>query len=140
VASKARVRIQGTAHERPCDRWAPERSHLKALPPGERRLVCLREPRKVGRDGYAQWERAWYGLPWPWKPRQTVQVWAHEDRVAIWAGDQRLAVHPRALRPGQRFTHPRQGEGLEAGEAWPAPTPHAVQVSTVEWVQRPLAA
>ncbi|MCL6564062.1 MAG: IS21 family transposase [Firmicutes bacterium] len=140
VASEAQVRIHGTTHERPCDRLAQERAHLQDLPPVERRVVFLREPRKIGRDGYVQWERAWYGLPWPWKPGQTVEVWAQDDRVEIWAGDQRLAVHPRALRPGQRFTHPRQWEGLEAGDARPAPTPHAVQIPTVEVAQRPLAA
>ena len=24
----------------------------------------LREERKVGRDGYVQWQGAWYGVPW----------------------------------------------------------------------------
>jgi transposase len=136
LATEAQVRVHGTTHERPVDRLAQERAHLPALPPAERRVGFLREARTVGRDGYVQWEHAWYGLPWPWKPGQTVEVWAHDDRVEIWAGDQRLAVHPRALRRGQRFAHPRQWEGLPSGDPRPTPTPHAVQLPTVEVAQR----
>jgi len=140
VATVAQVRVHGTTHERPVDRLAQERPVLHALPPAERLAVFLREPRRVGRDGYVQWEHAWYGVPWPWRPGQEVQVHPQDDRVEIWAGDQRLAIHPRALRRGQRFPHPRQWAGLPSGDNRPTPRAQGVQVPTVEVAQRSLAA
>ena len=68
------VRIHGTTRERPIDRLAVERAYLRPLPGLERLRPWLREERRVGRDGYVQWDRAWYGLPWPWRPGQVVQV------------------------------------------------------------------
>ena len=37
-----------------------------------------------------------------------VQVGQRLGMVEIWAGDERIAVHPRAQRPGKRFTLPGQ--------------------------------
>lgn len=135
----ANVRIHGTTHERPVDRLAIERGALRPLPSQERLRPWLREQRQVGRDGYVQWERAWYGLPWPWRPGQLVQVQPGEGVVELWVGDQRVAVHPRALRPGQRFTHPQQWAGLSAKSGRPRPEPRAVQWPTVEVERRSLS-
>jgi transposase len=110
----AAVRVHGTTHERPGERWAAERPQLGSLP-GPERLACfLREDRKVGRDGYVHWNRGWYGVPWHFAG-QTVQVAAGETTVELWLGSDRLAVHPRASRPGQRFTVPGQWTGLPRG-------------------------
>ena len=54
-------------------------------------------------------------------------------------GDERVAVHPRATRPGQRFTHPRQWAGIPIQGARPRSEPLAVQLPTVEVEQRPLS-
>ena len=97
----ANVRIHGTTHERPIDRLAVERHHLQPLPGQERLQPFLRESRTVGRDGYVQWDRSWYGVPWPWKPGEKVEVQPGTDIVQLWTGDRLLAVHPRATRPGQ---------------------------------------
>lgn len=135
----ANVRIHGTTHERPIDRLAVERVHLRSLPGWERLQPWLREVRRAGRDGYVQWERAWYGLPWPWRRGQVVQVQPGEGIVELWVDDQRVAVHPRATQPGQRFTHPRQWAGIPRGNGGPRPEPTAVQLPTVEVEQRPLS-
>lgn len=137
--TEANVRIHGTTHERPIDRLVVERARLRPVP--EERYVApfLRVERRVGRDGYVQWERGWYGLPWPWRPGQTVQVQPKGEVVGIWSGDQLLAIHPKATRPGQRFTHPRQWDGLPKGDARPRREPAAVQVAQVEVERRPLA-
>jgi transposase len=58
VVADAQVRIHWPPYERPCDRLVQERPQLQARPPADRRLVCLRELRKIGRDGYGQWEKA----------------------------------------------------------------------------------
>ena len=60
---------------------------------------------------------------------------SREDSMGI---EQRLAVHPRAGRPGQRFTLPDQWSGLELGDSRPKQEPLATQVEEIEVEQRPL--
>jgi transposase len=134
----AQVRVHGTTHERPGDRLGVERSHLHALLPAAQLVPFRRETRQVGRDGYVQYERAWYGVPWQWAGH-AVQVLADATTVQLWAGEQRLAIHPRAMRPGQRFTVPGQWAGLPAGNGHPRREALAVQLPTVEVQQRSLA-
>ena len=54
------------------------------------------------------------------------------------SGEQRLAVHPRAGRPGQRFTLPGQWSGLGLGDSRPKKEPLATQVEEIEVEQRSL--
>lgn len=134
----ANVRVHGTTWERPVDRLVVERGRLRPLPDLKRLRPWLGEQRRVGRDGYVHWDRAWYGLPWPWRPGQEVQVQPGDGIVELWVGDERVAVHPRATRPGQRFPHPRQWAGMPARDTRPRPEPRAVQLPQVEVEQRPL--
>lgn len=135
--TEANVRIHGTTRERPIDRLAAERAHLAPLPGPERLVAFLREERKVGRDGYVQWNGSWYGVSWT-LAGQTVQIQADDGTVQIWMGDRRLVVHPRATRPGQRLTAPGQWDGLPMGDTRPKKAPTARQVASVEVQQRPL--
>lgn len=132
-------RVHGTTLERPAERLVQERPHLLALPPAERLVAFRREERRVGRDGFVAYERAWYGVPWRWAGT-TVQVQVEAATIALWAGEQRLAVHPRAVRPGQRLIAPGQWAGLPRGDGRPLREPLAVQVPDVEVEQRSLAA
>lgn len=127
----ANVRIHGTTRERPIDRLIIEQAHLMPLPGPDKLLPFLREERKVGRDGYLQWNGSWYGVPWQWAGRQ-VEVQPDETTIQIWAGNERLAVHPRAVAPGQRLTLPGQWDGLPMGDCRRRQTPTAFQVQTVE--------
>jgi transposase len=138
VDGVANQRVHGTTHERPVDRLVRERPLLGELPQPERLVPFLRDDRKVGRDGFVQWERAWYGVRWPWAGK-VVQVQGDDRAVQIWAGDERLAVHPRATRPGQRFTLPGQWQGLEQGQQRPPREGLAVQLPGIEVEARPLA-
>ena len=132
-------RVHGTTLERPAERLVRERPHLLALPAAERLVPFRREERRVGRDGYVAYERAWYGVTWR-RAGQLVQVQAEADTVQIWVGDQRLAVHPRARKPGQRLTVPGQWAGLVGGDGRPPTASLATQLASVEVEQRPLAA
>ncbi|MDP6494829.1 MAG: IS21 family transposase, partial [Dehalococcoidia bacterium] len=135
--SVANVRVHGTTRQRPKQMLTKEHPHLSPLPEPGRLTPFLREDRKVGRDGYVQWDRSWYGVPWSWAAK-TIQVALSTGMVEIWSGDQRVAVHPRAQRPGQRFTLPGQWKGLPNGDGGPRKEPLAVQVSTVEVERRSL--
>ena len=138
VDGVANQRVHGTTHERPADRLRREQPTLGALPARERLTPFVREDRRVGRDGYVQWERSWYGVRWPWAGK-VVQVQGDERAVQIWVGDERLAVHPRATHPGQRFTIPGQWQGLEHGQRRPTREGLARQLPGIQVEVRPLA-
>jgi len=138
AATVANTRVHGTTAERPIDRLLVERPLLSALPDRGSLQPFLREERKVGRDGFVLWQRGAYGVPWHWAGKQ-VEVEPGSDTVEIWAGDVRLAVHPRATRPGQRFTLPGQWEGLPSPDRRPERQPLATQVPWIEVEQRSLA-
>ena len=139
IDTVADVRIHGTTGERPVDRLQKERAHLAPCPGPERLRPFLRDEATVGRDGYVRWSRAWYGLPWPWKPGQKVQVEPGEDTVWFWLGEKLVALHPKATQAGQRFTHPHQWAGLSPSSGGPRKEPTAVQLPTVEVERRSLA-
>ncbi len=115
----ANVRVHGTTRERPVDRWQTERTLLRALPAPDRLRPFLGNERTVGRDGYVQWGGCWYGLPWPWRPGQLVQVQAPGDLVELWVGRERRAVYPRGTRPGERQMHPSNGRGWRPARGGP---------------------
>ena len=82
--------------------------------------------------------RLWYGLPWPWRPGQSVSVHATDGLVELWTGTTRHAVYPRRTRPGQRQTHPQRWAGLAPRDGRPRPEPHGVQLLDVGIERRPL--
>ena len=114
-----------------------ERSSLGVLPDRSGLGVYLREDRKVGRDGYVNWDGSWYGVPWTWAG-STVQVGVNAGTVEIWSGSERLAVHPRAHRRRQRLTLPGQWDGLVAADSGPKREALAVQVSAQQVESRSL--
>ena len=105
-----------------------ERASLGVVPGRSVLGVYLREDRKVGRDGYVNWDGAWYGVPWTWAA-STVQAGVSAGAVEIWSGQERLAVHPRAHRRGQRLTLPGQWKGLGNADTGPKREALAVQIS-----------
>jgi transposase len=135
----ANVRVHGTTGERPIDRLQRERALLRPLPSASSLAVFEREDRKVGRDGYVQWDRSYYGVESPWAGH-LIQVAVSPHVVELWHGEQRLAVHPRATQPGQRFMVPGQWAGLEPGQGRRRREPLAVQLPMIEVEQRSLAA
>jgi transposase len=137
--SVANVRCHGTTGERPVDRFTREQPHLLPVPSRERVQPFLRDERRVGRDGFVAWERAWYGVPWIWAGR-TVHIAATESTVEIWNGAERLAVHPRATRPAQRLPLPGQWVGLPQSDGRRRLEPLGRQQAMVDVEVRPLAA
>ena len=133
----ANERIHGTTGKIPKAMLAIERSRLGALPDRGSLSVYLRENRKVGRDGYVNWDGSRYGVPWSWSD-SVVQVGVSAGMVEIWSREERLAVHPRAHRRGQRLTLPGQWDGLVNGETGRRREALAVQVSAQQVERRSL--
>lgn len=130
-------RIHGTTHERPADRLAREFPHLMPAPAPDKVAPFLREERTVGRDGFVQWDKAWYGVPWQ-LAGQTVEVEPKEGTVEIWFNGKQIAVHPRATTRGQRFVVPGQWAGMPLGDGRKKQESLAVQLPTVEVQRRSL--
>ena len=124
----ANAREHGTTHRVPQDMLAEEHPHLGKLPEERGLAPYLREDRTVARDGYVSFEGSRYGVHWNWVGA-TVQVGVRAGTLEIWAGDRRIAMHPRAQRPGQRFTLPGQWEGLPTSGKRPGRHAVAVQVA-----------
>ncbi len=135
--SVANRRVHGTTGRRPWEMLAEERVRLGGLPERSTLAPYLRDDRRVAHDGYVHWEGSRYGVSWRWAGA-TVQVGQRSGTVEIWTGDQRLAVHPRADRPGQRFTAPGQWAGLSRGDGRPRQEALAVQVAVEEVERRSL--
>ena len=133
----ANERVHGTTGKVPKAMLAIERSSLGALPDRGSLSVYLREDRKVGRDGYVNWDGSWYGVPWSLSGN-VVQVGVSAGMVEIWSGDERLAVHPRSHRRGQRLTLHGQWDGLVNGATKPKREALAVQVSAQQVERRSL--
>ena len=124
----ANERVHGTTGQVPRMMLEVERSSLGVLPDRSGLGVYLWGVRKVGRDGYVNWDGSWYGMPWTWAG-STVQVGVNVGTVEIWSGSGRLAVHPRAHRRRQRLTLPGQWDGLVNGDSGAKREALAVQVT-----------
>ena len=104
---------------------------MEKLPGRNAQAPCLRENRKVARDGFVSWEGSRYGVHWKWVGR-IVQVGQWLGAVEIWVGDERIAVHPRGQRVGQHFILPGQWAGLPRGDGRARREAVAVQVPVGE--------
>jgi transposase len=131
-------REHGTTLERPADRLRSERPKLAPLPPESRVADLLREDRGVGRDGFVQWQRSWYGVPWRYAG-ETVQVDDRGGVITIWAKGQVIATHPHATRPGERLRVPGQWADMPSGDGRPGREALAVQIADIVVERRSLA-
>ncbi|MBI0447300.1 IS21 family transposase [Deinococcus sp. DB0503] len=107
----ANVRTHGTTRQKPLERLALERPTLKPLPSLESLSVFVREPRKVGWDGFVSYGGNFYGVPWRYAG-QTVEVQADNLEVQVFSSSTRIAVHPRSAQRGARFLVEAQYDGL----------------------------
>jgi hypothetical protein len=137
TATVANVRIHGTTNERPVDRFEVEKQQLQPFPGWDRVAVYTREQRKVGRDGYVNWQGSYYGVPWQYAG-QMVEIQCVNSTVEIWQGAKRIAVHPKALRRAQFLNCPGQWAGLSQANNRPKPEPAAMQIPQVDVQRRSL--
>lgn len=134
----ANVRLHGTTFERPIDRLATERQHLRPCPGPECLTPFLSETRMVGRDGFVRFNGSSYGVPWRYAGQEVLVRNAHET-VEIFSNDVRIAVHPHAMKPGRRLTVPGQWKGLPLGSARPSQEVLVVQTGEPEVETRSLS-
>jgi transposase len=115
-AEVADVRVHGTTHERPVDRFARERAHLMTTAghPGFR--LEIRQPRRVPEDYLVSFETNRYSVPFT-LIGQTVEVLRHDGRLAICHRGQLVAEHDELAGKYQVRILPEHGPGASARTA-----------------------
>jgi len=106
----ADVRIHGTTHERPCDRWEKEKEALLPLPQTnyDTRKV---EHRLVMKDCYINFEGNCYLVPWQYA-RKTVVVKASEQVLSVYSDDKCIAQHALSKQKGRYIRNPEYLKGI----------------------------
>jgi transposase len=109
----ADVRVHGTTHERPADRFAREQSHLIATggQPGFR--LEASQPRRVAEDYLVNFETNRYSVPFT-LIGQTVDVTRRGGRLHIVHGGRLVAEHDELAGKYQVHIQPEHGPGAVA--------------------------
>jgi transposase len=109
----ADVRIHGTTHERPADRFTQERGHLIATAgqPGFR--LEASQPRRVAEDYLVSFETNRYSVPFT-LIGQTVEVTRRGGRLQIVHGGRLVAEHDELTGKYQVHIQPEHGPGAVA--------------------------
>ncbi len=134
----ANVRIHGTTHVRPVDRWHEEK--LKPMNPTPFAVVD-RHARKVSADCLVSFEANRYSVPFRFMG-QIVHVQDDKNgRIRIYSGDTLIAEHPKAVQKGQLVINKKHFEGLRptGQHRVPAPMPKLVDRPAPEVLERNLS-
>jgi hypothetical protein len=112
----ADVRVHGTTHERPIDRFTREREHLVAV--ASRPSFQLEAPRSriVAPDYLVSLETNRYSVPFPLIGR-VVEVVCRHDEVRIVHRGELVATHPRLTGHHEVRIDPAHGPGAVARTA-----------------------
>jgi hypothetical protein len=105
----ANVRIHGTTHVRPVDRWQEEK--LKPMNPTPFAVVD-RHARKVSADCLVSFEANRYSVPFRFMGHIVHVQDDKNGRIRIYSGDTLIAEHPKALQKGQMVINKKHFEGL----------------------------
>jgi transposase len=110
----ADVRVHGTTHQRPIDRWPAEVAALRPLE-GRRdydtSYVCHR---LVSREGLLCYGGSRYSAPPQHAGRPLLVKESADGRLRVYSGDRCVAEHPLAEKPGSVVTAPGHAEAVRA--------------------------
>jgi transposase len=109
-ASIADVRVHGTTHERPVDRFATERSALRPITGHGRFRLQRRLARIVAEDYLVSFETNRYSVPFH-LIGQTVECLRVGEELHIFHRDRLVATHPLASGQHQMQIQPEHGPG-----------------------------
>ncbi|GAB7389254.1 IS21-like element ISMac9 family transposase [Bacillaceae bacterium] len=134
----ANVRIHGTTHEVPVERWRKEQLKPLNLIPFE---WAERHTRKVSNDALVSYQANRYSVPYAYVGQE---VHIQDDKrgmLRIYQGEKLIAEHVKAAGHHQVITQKKHFEGIRTTSATkvPQPTPRLVQHPTPEVLERPLS-
>jgi transposase len=117
MSDEADLRVHGTTHERPIDRY--ERDEKVALRPLPQRPLPRRQQRlkrRVAHDALVDVDTVRYSVPHQ-LVREHVEVVVGDEQVRIYRGAELVATHRRSREPHARIVDSRHWKGL-----WRTPT------------------
>ena len=108
----ADVRLHGTTHERPIDRWPAEAAALRPLD-GQRdydtSYVCHR---LVSREGYISYRGSRYSVPPEHAGRPLLVKEGADGRLRVYSSHRQIIEHLLAEKPGSVITTPGHAEAV----------------------------
>ena len=110
----ADVRIHGTTHERPIDRWPIDAAALRPLdgrPDYDTSYICHR---LVSREGFLCYRGSRYAVPPEYAGRLLLIKEDAEGRLRVYNGQRCVAEHSIVDRPGSIITVPGHSEAIRA--------------------------
>lgn len=107
----ANVRVHGTTHERPLDRYQLERGHLRALPQQVYRTVETTF-RSSTRDCVVSYGGNFYSVPARYAARRHLRVDVSPTDLTIYHNTEKIAVHRLCQGRHHRIIDPKHLEGL----------------------------
>lgn len=114
IRETADVRVHGTTHERPIDRWPVEAAALRSLdgrPDYDTSYICHR---LVDREGYISYHGSRYSVP-PEHAGRTLMVKEDtEGRLRVYSGGRQVVEHLVAERAGSIITAPGHPDAVRA--------------------------
>lgn len=125
----ANVRIHGTTHEVPVERWRHEGLKKMNLIPFEQ---VERHARKVTFDACISYEANRYSVPFQFAGNTVYVQDDRNGRIRIYYGEQLIAEHTKAAGKHHMIKHKKHFEGIRATgqRSVPQPTPRLVAHST----------
>jgi len=147
----ADVRVHGTTHERPIDRWPAEAAALRSLDGRRDYDTSYVSHRLVNREGYISYRGSHYSVPPEHAGRPLLVKEGADGRLRVCSGHHQVIEHLLAEKLGSVITAPGHAEAVRtlarAGSRNRArPDRHGMPQPTLPWqswpeVQvRPLAA
>ena len=106
----ADVRVHGTTHERPLDRFAREREHLVNTVGHPSFLTDVRLSRLVATDYLVTFDTNRYSVPFH-LIGQAVEVESKTEAIHIYHRGELVATHPRVSGRYQLSIYPEHGPG-----------------------------
>lgn len=99
----AAVRIHGTTKQQPIKLFQDTEKYLLKTLPDRPPELSVWSTLKLHGNCHVQFEKSFYSAPYRFV-RQSLWIQATENSVKIFKNHQLIAVHPKAHRPGQKFT------------------------------------
>ena len=114
VRETADLRIHGTTHERPVDRWPAETAALQPLAGHPDYDTSTISPRLVSREGFISYEGARYAVPPQHAGHLVLVKESDAGRLRIFADDRCVVEHAIAEMPGMVVASPEHAAAVRA--------------------------
>jgi transposase len=110
----ADVRVHGTTHERPIDRWPAEAAALKPLDGHRDYDTSYVSHRLVNREGYISYRGSRYSVPPEHAGRLLLVKEEADGKLRVYSGQHQVIEHTLAEKPGSVITAPGHAEAVRA--------------------------